>query len=187
MGATSLEDAIARATRSNQATGHSFNLASKFEKKLVNIEVKPAVDIDIDIDNETSTPTSTSPHVITHIPVANCYIYMDADADCSISAQHRMTRASELPPAESIGDVLNTLGDTEDKEYPIYRSGVGDDADTGYTLSTVLFNLEYGSNTNTNTNAIGSTTATDASVTIYLNNPKTEEEVHFKFNSLDIV
>lgn len=185
VAATSLEDAIARATMGNQATGHSFNLASKYEERLVNIEVKPNVESSGSSGQVRSL--SQSPYVITSVEKgsslfhANCYIYMDADADCSTSSQHRMARASELPPAKSVQDVLVTLGDTEDKDYPIYRSGVGDDKDNGYTISTVLFHLGFENKTH------ASTSASDASVTIYLNNPKTHENIHFKYSTIEIV
>jgi len=57
------------------------------------------------------------------------------------SSQHRMTRFEDmnnLDPIQAPDEMLNVLGDTNDRWYPIYRNG---DLSGGYTVSSVLFDL----------------------------------------------
>lgn len=172
VGAKDIDDAIARCTVSNQATGHSFNLASTKEKRLLNIEVAPGVD----------TPNKESLVVVTPVPEAhhnnsvnvpylfhaNKYMFLDVEENPSDSSQHRMDRAAELPKPTDADGILLVLGDTEDEEYPIYRTSTPDTNgdDTGYTLATALFSIHFG----------GINKPKD-SVTLYLSNPYTNQNV----------
>jgi hypothetical protein len=68
-----------------------------------------------------------------------------------------------------VDGVLLVLGDDKDKDFPIYHtadaSATGD-ADTGYTLTTALFSVQFGDQEQ------------HSSVTLYLSNPKTSKGVH---------
>jgi len=57
VGSQDLDDAVKRCTQPNQATGHSYNLASTKEQRLLNVEVAPGVD----------TPNKQSLYVVTPI------------------------------------------------------------------------------------------------------------------------
>ena len=39
------------------------------------------------------------------------------------SSEHRLERVRQLPPPKDATDIRSILGDTEDKEYPIFRTG----------------------------------------------------------------
>jgi hypothetical protein len=184
VGATTIDDAIARVTIPNQATGHSYNLASSKHPILVNVEVAPGV----------TAPNKESIFAITQLPAksgrldrlasihsstggsygtlgtnvlfhANEYKFLDVEQSPSDSSDHRMARAAELPPPVCGSDILTILGDTKDADWPIYRSATG--SDTGYTLTTALFALDFSPG--------NSTTST---VTLYMDNPKTNAKVH---------
>lgn len=43
------------------------------------------------------------------------------------STVHRLQRVKELEPPKAIDDLRAILGDTEDKEYPIFRSATSPD------------------------------------------------------------
>lgn len=51
------------------------------------------------------------------------------------SSKHRQARA-DLLPQETISDILAVLGDTGDREYPIYRNA--HPPDTSATLASIL-------------------------------------------------
>jgi hypothetical protein len=75
--------------------------------------------------------------------------------------------------------ILLVLGDTKDEDYPIYRTceASDDDADgtvdTGFTLTTALFSVQFGGDGDREEKA-------QSSVTLYLSNPKTNKDVHIK-------
>ncbi len=189
---TSLDDAIKRATRGNQATGHSFNLASRHERCLVNVEVAPGIDSEdrsslyvvTDIttlsnnDNKANNSSgavdyggSTSASLFR----ANSYLFLEGiDTNESPSSAHRLARAAELPPATDSASLRRVLGDHADTEYPIYRTATG--SDTGYTLTTVLFTLKY----------VDVKKPAEGTVVLYLSNPWTNERVRTSFASLEI-
>ena len=38
-----------------------------------------------------------------------------------VSSKHRAARIKQLLPVDTFGEVRNILGDTKDKDYPLYR------------------------------------------------------------------
>lgn len=78
-----------------------------------------------------------------------------------------------------VDGILLVLGDTQDVDFPIYRSAgpdaSGDDTDTGYTLTTALFSVQYGDNINNEDKEHGQG---HSSVTLYMSNPHTNKRVH---------
>lgn len=73
------------------------------------------------------------------------------------------------------------LGDTQDKDFPIYRSAgpeaTGDDTDTGYTLTTALFSVKFDDKGGAEEEE-GKGNDRHSSVTLYMSNPNTNKEVH---------
>lgn len=49
------------------------------------------------------------------------YLHSEVDEEVDTSSQHRLARLRNLPPPENARDILNILGDTEDKDFPFYR------------------------------------------------------------------
>jgi len=187
--ASSLEDAIARATMGNQATGHSYNLAGLRDGQLalVNVEQAPGVDA--------PGPDKASPFVVTPITAgygangsatigalfhANSYLFLEGVATTeSDSSAHRIARAAELPPPMDAVDVCTVLGDAADEQWPIYRTASSAAQDDGYTLVTALFTLSMPPKERAPSSPVGS-------ATLYLSNPKTNAGVHFQYDSLVI-
>jgi hypothetical protein len=181
LAANSLDEAVARATQGNQATGHSYNLASLSEGRLLNVEQAPGVN--------SPAPEHASPFVVTPITAgfgynatatagalfhANSYLFLEGVPTTeSDSSAHRIARAAALPPPESARDVCRVLGDAADEEWPIYRTASSAAQDDGYTLATAVFTLRPGRKPS-------------GSASIYMSNPKTNAEVRFTFDSLDI-
>lgn len=77
-----------------------------------------------------------------HYVHANHYKIADGNAvECleTKSTFERTKRAEEMKPPENIEEIKNILGDTENKEYPIYRTKSS--TDTNATVSTAIFDL----------------------------------------------
>ena len=67
----------------------------------------------------------------------HCHRYLRQNVSQAIdpSSEHRLERVRQLPPPKDAIDIRSILGDTEDKEYPIFRTG--SPPDTGVaTLAT---------------------------------------------------
>eukprot|EP00602_Paraphysomonas_sp_CaronLab_P000720 CAMPEP_0185025902 /NCGR_PEP_ID=MMETSP1103-20130426/9447_1 /TAXON_ID=36769 /ORGANISM="Paraphysomonas bandaiensis, Strain Caron Lab Isolate" /LENGTH=422 /DNA_ID=CAMNT_0027559289 /DNA_START=27 /DNA_END=1295 /DNA_ORIENTATION=+ len=170
VGAVDIDDAISRVTIPNQATGHSFNFASKHEQRLVNVEVAPGVHekdkaslyVVTRIEQSLDVETATS---LFH---ANSYLFLDVEQDPSDSSAHRIARAAELPPPQCVQDILTVLGDTKDEEWPIYRTATSEEeSDSGYTLTTALFSIVFENEKYSE----------KSSLTLYMSNPKTDQHV----------
>jgi len=176
VGAKDIDDAISRSTMPNQATGHSFNIASTQEKRLLNVEVAPGVgDPNKDtifavtnVDDQLQCKDTTPPPSLFH---ANTYMFLDVEENPSTSSQHRMDRAAELPKPRNSDDILLVLGDTEDVDYPLYR--VASSTDTGYTLTTALFSVQFNDE-----HGIMAGERRLSTVTLFMSNPKTNKEVN---------
>ncbi|PIA46928.1 hypothetical protein AQUCO_01500452v1 [Aquilegia coerulea] len=87
---------------------------------------------------ETASRKRISVHTVEGIPLFHAYMYLHLQVqqvkdDNSISRQRR---AAELPKM-SQADFLSLLGDTSNKQYPIYMTGP-----TLYTLCTTVIDLE---------------------------------------------
>lgn len=175
--ATDIDDAIRRVSITNQATGHSYNLANVHEGRLVNVEVAPGT-AESDNGKPRYVVTPIQPNTTSSSSAlfrANSYLFLDGIESCeSPSSEHRLTRAGELPVADDSASIRRVLGDTEDVEYPIYRTASKAADDDGYTLTTVLFTLRIGR------------PSSESIVELYLSNPKTREEVKLTIPSLAI-
>lgn len=114
---------------------------------------------------------------------ANSYLFLRGVATGeSDSSAHRIARAAALPPPQTAADVCAVLGDTADEEWPIYRTASQAAQDDGYTLTTAVFTLTA----NPNPKNQDAESGLRGSVTLYLSNPKTDANVRFQFDSLNI-
>lgn len=203
LSAKTLDEAVSRATRSNQATGHSSNLASLNEGRLVNVEQAPGINITDKSSLFVVTPITAgygynSTATCGALFRANSYLFLQGVETCeSDSSAHRLARAAELPPVTNEEDICAVLGDTNDVEWPIYRTASQAAQDDGYTLSTAVFSLKYmytpaGSTTTTTLekskgrNNKRGIRKPHGTATIYMSNPKTNAAVNLKFSSLTV-
>lgn len=198
LGSTGIDDAVERASWTNQATGHSYNfatlsLADGEIGRIVNVEIAPGTDNDdpndksphvavTEITQQASDPTSNNS--LFH---ANAYKFLTVNETGSESSAHRMARAAELPPPQDTRDVCVVLGDTEDEEWPIYRSGASA-SDQAYTLVTAVFTVHLDhSDVSVAADAVHSKPKfAPGSAVLYLSNPKTNAMVNLTLNSLAI-
>jgi hypothetical protein len=130
LGATSVDDAIARAMVKGSAYGFSVNIGSITEKRVVNVEVSSSECNAYDIH-----PGDSYVHF-------NMYEHITVPQKTDESSVHRMLRAKELPQPTTTDGIRTILGDTKDKEYPLYRNGAP--PDTISTDATAVFDLEIG-------------------------------------------
>ncbi|XP_066265992.1 beta-alanyl-dopamine/carcinine hydrolase-like [Branchiostoma lanceolatum] len=146
LSATSVEEAVAmlKGDGVGMAIGYSFNMVSTRDstRRMYSVETAAAVG---------QATTLVSVHAVEpvdgstegHFYHYNLYEHLSVpEWPLSPSSHHRKARASELVAPRTKEDVLAVLGDTEDPEYPIYRSGTG--RDKGYTLNTAVFDLQKG-------------------------------------------
>jgi len=124
---SSIDDAIKRIAQiSNRASGFSLNIGQIGTKTIANIEVGP---------NSYSVKYVNESYY--HF---NMYRHLNISQYDDPSTDHRQARADQLPiPANETG-IFCILGDTEDKEYPIYRDAAPPDCCS--TVSTALFDLD---------------------------------------------
>jgi len=153
LDASSLEEAVGRASSYQpQATGHNFQIfsigTSSSPPAIVNIELAP-----------------TGAHVMplrsnATLFHANCYMFLNPTPrgavpsytgeqpwkciDNEIDSVGRMARASELPVPHDVAGVVAVLGDTENKDYPIYAEPGVPNADGRATLNSVVIDLVQG-------------------------------------------
>lgn len=128
--AGSLDDAVARATVPQRASGFGYSIGSISERRVVYLEVAPEA---------------------YHLQeVVNCYVHANhyrelADVHQVIppSSKARMERASgilrDTTPMNASG-VLNILGDQMHTTFPIYRTATP--PDESLTLHTILFDMD---------------------------------------------
>eukprot|EP01028_Stygiella_incarcerata_P011023 TRINITY_DN602_c0_g1_i4.p1 TRINITY_DN602_c0_g1~~TRINITY_DN602_c0_g1_i4.p1 ORF type:complete len:399 (-),score=106.01 TRINITY_DN602_c0_g1_i4:71-1267(-) len=130
LGATSVDDAIARAMVKGSAYGFSLNIGSITEKRAVNVEVSSTECSAYDVQ-----PGDSYVHF-------NMYERLTVPQKTEESSVHRMRRAKELPQPTNADGIRMILGDTKDNEYPIYRDGAPPDSIC--TDATAVFDLEHG-------------------------------------------
>ncbi|KAG2492466.1 hypothetical protein HYH03_009407 [Edaphochlamys debaryana] len=129
LDARGLEAAMEVLTQEGQATGRSVNLMSfKPSLEMWNVEIGPGGSYDaVQLgDNDW----------LFH---ANSYLRLPQRQKVENSSIHRQARAAAFDMPVTPGEVLALLGDTEDGEFPIYRTG--DYGGLVYTLCTALFDL----------------------------------------------
>jgi hypothetical protein len=128
--ARSLDDAVARATLPDRASGFSYTLGSLQQRRIVHLEVAPKVYHLKEVQGG-----------YFH---ANHYTQLtELEQSISPSSHARVRRAQEIflerPPQNADG-LLALLGDQKDQEYPIYRAASHPDDEQ--TLCTALFDLD---------------------------------------------
>ena len=65
------------------------------------------------------------------------YMHSDPEQYDDPSSDHRLARVKQLPPATDAANILSTLGDTWDHQYPIYRTAVP--PDSAATITTGMY------------------------------------------------
>ncbi|MCP4357015.1 MAG: hypothetical protein GY796_03230 [Chloroflexi bacterium] len=133
LAATSLEDAVARATAPGRAGGFSYTIGSANERRIVVVETAPG-----------------NRHHVREVEGiyyhANHYLDVEMDeAEQHIgkSSRERVKRASELMQSKDDldkGDVLAILNDCENEAFPICRTAVGEDSLA--TVCTAVFDFD---------------------------------------------
>ncbi len=131
LAATSLDDAIARATVPGRAGGFSYTIGSADERRVVVVETAPGNRHHIrEIDG-----------VYYH---ANHYLDMEeTEQFVDTSSRERVKRAGELMQGKvdlDEADVLAILSDCANKSFPICRTAAGDDPLA--TICTAVFDLD---------------------------------------------
>ena len=133
LDATSLDAAIAIATDPRTSAGHNYQLlrAAGGAPAVLNVEVGPRGVYAV-------RPIGPAPFF--H---ANQYVTLRLPQTISNSSRHRTARAAQLPPPRSTADILHSLGDQADTQYPIFHDDLsharGDLSD--WTLASALFDL----------------------------------------------
>ncbi|XP_029648422.1 uncharacterized protein LOC115222216 [Octopus sinensis] len=87
-------------------------------------------------------PPQNDPSKDCHYIHVNTYQHLNIEELPAVaygSSAHRYKHASSLPPPRSAFDICNILGDTDCKEYPIYRTPRP--TDRSQTLATAVFNI----------------------------------------------
>ena len=132
LAATSLDDAIARATAAGRAGGFSYTIGSADERRMVVVETAP------NARHHVREISGIAYH-------ANHYLNMDmAESEQSIgqSSRERVQRAGELMAGLTDLDktaVFNLLSDDHNSAFPICRTAANDD-DLA-TICTAIFDL----------------------------------------------
>jgi len=125
-GASSVADAIAKATPENRAFGFSLNLGDLSTAQTYNIEVAQEASSQLEIKRNFS-------HFNEYKVLHPSGMIPDE------STVHRQNRCNEFPAPSSSMDIQNILGDTKDKQFPIYRTTrPSDEVDTAVS---VVFDL----------------------------------------------
>lgn len=107
--AKNIEQVIQILSVSNRAFGFSLNVGSVKDKKIVNIEFSPdAIDVKIIQGNYSHT------NLYKHLTTPQSYT--------DPSSFHRQARIDQLPSVQSAANIRSILGDTNDKQYPIFRN-----------------------------------------------------------------
>ncbi len=127
--ATSLDDAIKRATVPNRASGFHYNIGSSTERRIVSLETAPTIHAGQEIKG-----------CYFH---ANHYQTLDIEQLIDGSSASRVQSCAAImqnhTPATST-DILTLLGDTSNPEFPIHRQARGED--NLATFCSALFNLD---------------------------------------------
>lgn len=150
--ASTIEEAITRASPSNLACGQNLNVGSFITKQLFTVETAPGGLRDVKLIQQGSG-------AYFH---ANKYLRLNTpqfDAPL-VSSEHRLAtfKATEPKPT-SLGEMLGILGDVSDPIYPIFRRN---DTTHEDTLFTIAFDLN------------------SRDVTVFRGNPRLKESLLWK-------
>jgi len=147
----STDEAIKRINIPNRAYGFSMNFGSSITQQVFNVEMSA---------NETDVlQIGGVEWLYAHV---NMYRRLQVPQTFDPSSQHRLDRINELYPVYNSTGLLDILGDTFDKEYPIYRNSTPPDCCS--TLSSVLFDL------------------VESTAWVYITNPKFTAQPLLKFS-----
>ncbi|XP_070575122.1 beta-alanyl-dopamine/carcinine hydrolase-like [Ptychodera flava] len=146
-GAKTYNDAISVVVNDKYgaASGVSYYVgttsSAKEKLKLMNIEVSPDT-----TKGKTKWTNVTIPVMNNnrdgHYYHFNMYIQSSVVQYDDTSTDHRQARADQLPIPKNLTRILNILGDTKDRDYPLYRTG--SEKDPVATLATGVFDLVNG-------------------------------------------
>jgi len=125
LAAAEVQEALERITPTNRAFGFTLNLGDFGMKKSYTIEV-----------SQNAYAFYENTKNFTHF---NEYKLLDIVQVPDISTEFRQARADTFPAPVNVQDALNILGDTMNKQWPIFRNAVP--PDHAATVATVLFNL----------------------------------------------
>jgi len=133
--AQTIEEAIRRGTPAGLMAGQNLNFGSFRDGRVVTVETYLGGKFDM---LEVTAAVSPTFH-------ANEYLRMKVPQDEEDrhlwSARHRRAAFQHTPAPQSVTDLVNFLGDTSDKEFPVFRRN---DTTHEFTLLTVAFDLEQG-------------------------------------------
>eukprot|EP01089_Gocevia_fonbrunei_P021705 TRINITY_DN8523_c0_g1_i2.p1 TRINITY_DN8523_c0_g1~~TRINITY_DN8523_c0_g1_i2.p1 ORF type:complete len:338 (-),score=64.81 TRINITY_DN8523_c0_g1_i2:75-1088(-) len=125
----------------DRCTGFSLNVGSIHQSTIVNIEVGPG-----DLMGH---------HVVRgNYSHQNLYRYLPLSQHTSNSSEARLARIDQMPSVRSAQQIRDVLGDTFNKDYPIYRDG--HPPDSVVTAATGVFYLS----------------GADKKMEVYIDNPK---------------
>merc|ERR1712232_1317967 len=134
--ATSIEDAIARGTPQGLMAGQNLNMGSFRDQRVVTVETAPGGAWNkLEVDKRVS-PTF---HANEYLRLKN--VPQDEENAHLTSARHRHAAFLRTTPPKDKTGLLNFLGDTSDKVFPVFRRN---DTTQEFTLFTVAFDLERG-------------------------------------------
>ncbi|KAH3760366.1 peptidase C45, acyl-coenzyme A/6-aminopenicillanic acid acyl-transferase [Pelomyxa schiedti] len=130
LNSVDMNDLVNRATPDSIALGFSTNLISLDGSRVVNIETHSTkVDIhDVEVGG--------------YYEHTNHYLRLDVPQSPGNSTIHRYQRMLEIGEPMSYDQVLAILGDTQDSQWPIYRTATP--PDTSITLATFIYNVIKG-------------------------------------------
>ncbi|XP_078619724.1 beta-alanyl-dopamine/carcinine hydrolase-like [Branchiostoma floridae x Branchiostoma japonicum] len=145
LSATSVEQAVGilRTEGVAMASGYSYNLVSTKDRtsNMYSVEVAPAEGVAGNMVSVRAIEPGDG-QTDGRYNHYNLYDHLDTPHWRDLSSEHRKARAAVMEPLSTKQDVLKFMGDTEDPEYPVYRSQTRNDV--FMTTSTGVFDLEAG-------------------------------------------
>jgi len=133
LNATSLQDAFLKTIVPNRAYGFNINIASITEQRIINIEIAPETFASHEVLLLQGNTSNNYSHT-------NLYKILDVLQYPDNSSTARQQRINQLPAPENMNNIISILGDTANKEYPIYRDGAPPDIGI-ITVATGAFDL----------------------------------------------
>eukprot|EP00850_Spirogloea_muscicola_P005505 SM000025S08400 [mRNA] locus=s25:512978:515587:- [translate_table: standard] len=130
--AADYQDAIRRVVLPNLAVGHNYNIMDIGNRHIVTVETTSR-------DRHSLLEIGETPYF--H---ANMYRRLLVKQRQQPSSLHRQRRAEELPPGCNEVSISAILGDTADKEFPMYMGGIVFETagPRVFTLHTAIFDLD---------------------------------------------
>jgi hypothetical protein len=130
--AASIEDAVDRVTPAGRAGGFNYTIGSVKERRIVNVEVSPR-------RHHVAEICGTDYRANHYLDIPSIQQAVGAS---SRSRVQRATALIEKEKPETTTAMLRILGDRNDPDYPIFRTGRPPDDIS--TLATCIFDLDAG-------------------------------------------